>query len=185
MLRLAITFAVLCIVFAFATQGEIKTALGFVAPAATEAAAPAPAAPKGPQVLRPLAQAAVVGGFREAAIRADSHGQYSADFLINGVVVHGLVDTGATFVSLTPETIGRLGLAINRAGPQYRMRTANGETIAWPVKLATISLQGLYVQDVDAIVGEGAGLSDNLIGASFLKKLLSAEQRGGMLVLRQ
>ena len=111
------------------------------------AAEPAPAPPKGLQVLRPLADspAPVAGGYREASIAADHVGQFQADFLINGVSVHGMIDTGATFVSLTPSTAERLGLLVNRAGQHYQMHTANGLANAWPVTLNNISFQGLYV----------------------------------------
>jgi len=200
MLRFAVVFAVLCCGFAFITEDEVRLALHLMgvdgsAPAQKQAVAPVappqPVAtaqasqPQGLQVLRPLAQDAPSDiGFRQARIAADGGGQYSADFFINGVPVRGLIDTGATFMSLTPSTAQRLGVTPNRSGPHYQMRTANGLAYAWPVRLASVSFQGLYVKDVDAIVGEDE-VGGNLFGESFLKRLLSVQQESGTLVLKQ
>ena len=202
MLRFAFIFAGLCCGFAFVTEDEIRLALHFVGvdgpqqtaqpTAPLPARTPPPSAvaeaavPQGPQVLRPLAQNAGKSdvGYRQARIPADGAGQYSADFVVNGVNVHGLVDTGASFLSLTPSTAARLGVFPNRTGPHYQMRTANGLASAWPVKIATVSFQGLYVKDVDAIVGEDE-VGGNLIGESFLKRLQSVSQENGTLVLKQ
>jgi predicted aspartyl protease len=41
------------------------------------------------------------------------------------------------------------------------------------------------MDDVLAVVMPAGASSINLLGASFLKRLVSVEQRGGMLVLRQ
>lgn len=202
MLRFAFLFAAICCSFAFVTEDEIRLALHFIgvdgpqqmaqptppAPAQTPppAAVAEAAVPQGPQVLRPLAQNAGQSdvGYREARIAADGGGQYSAIFLVNGVDVHGLVDTGASFLSLTPSTARRLGVFPNRSGPHYQMRTANGFAIAWPVKIASVSFQGLFVTDVDAIVGEDE-VGGDLIGESFLKRLQSVRQENGTLVLQQ
>jgi aspartyl protease family protein len=205
MFRVALTFAALCCGLACVNENDIHSVLrlfGVAGPTAqSQVQAPAPrtiqvavadpapqSAPAagGLQVLRPLADNRMpeVSGYREASIEADRAGQYQADFLINGVDVHGLIDTGATFVSLTPSTADRLGLSVNRSGPHYQMRTANGLANAWPVTLNTISFQGLYVQDVQAIVGEDE-VGGNLFGESFLKRLQSVQQQGGNLVLKQ
>ena len=123
-------------------------------------------------------------GYRQASIPADAGGQYVADFLVNGQDVLGMVDTGATFVALSASTAARLGVFVDRVGPHYRVQTANGVADAWPAKISSISLGGLYVTGVDALVMDG-DMPAMLIGASFLKRLISVEQTGGMLVLRQ
>ena len=198
MLRFAVVFAALCCGFAFITQDELRFALHLMGAdgqaTQTQATAPiappqgvvmAQASPQGLQVLRPLGQDTPSDiGFRQARIAADGGGQYSAEFFINGVAVRGLIDTGATFMSLTPSTAQRLGVVPNRSGQRYQMRTANGFAYAWPVKLASVSFQGLYVKDVDAIVGEDE-VGGNLFGESFLKRLQSVQQESGMLVLKQ
>ena len=65
------------------------------------------------------------------------------------------------------------------------MNTANGDSFVSPVVLKQVSLGSIYMNDVQAVVmPPGAGTA-NLLGASFLKRLASVEQRDGVLVLKQ
>ncbi len=51
--------------------------------------------------------------------------------------------------------------------------------------LSRLSFAGLYMNDVEApILTPGAG-EVNLLGKSFLQRLVSIEQRDGVLILRQ
>ena len=123
-------------------------------------------------------------GYREASLRADPRGQYSADALVNGSPVRMLVDTGATAVVISTSTAARVG-AVARSGPKWRVKTANGEAIASPVILNSVSFGGLYLNDVQALILPPEAGEVNLLGASFLKRLVSVEQRDGILILRQ
>ena len=143
------------------------------APAAVAAAPPAPAA------AEPEAS-----GYREAALQADGRGQYAAGVLVNGVPVQMLVDTGASEVVVSASTAARLGLVPSR-GSKRVMQTANGRSTASMTILRTVSLDGLYMNDVEALILAPEAGDVNLLGASFLKRLSSVEQRDGMLVLRQ
>lgn len=143
------------------------------------AAQPAPA-PR-PQVT----QAAATDGFREKTIPADRGGQYSVDALIDGVNVHMLVDTGATMVTISASLADRIGLTPTPGAPKWTMRTANGESTATPVKLKNVSLGSIFMNDVDALIVDRSAGDVNLLGASFLKRLASVEQRNGSLILRQ
>ena len=133
--------------------------------------------PTAPVVRKP-------NGFRQASLEADARGQYAADALVDGLPVRMMIDTGASVVALSASTAARLGL-ISNAGPKWTVRTANGETQASPVMLDSVSLGGLYLRDVQALIlAPGAG-EVNLLGASFLKRLVSVEQRDGIMILRQ
>ena len=95
-----------------------------------------------------------------------------------------LVDTGASLVSISPETASRLGLAETANSPQYRVETANGQVTSYGVKLPSLDLGSIYVKDVDAVVNPN--MRDiNLLGANFLQRLAGVEQRDGRLILRQ
>jgi aspartyl protease family protein len=95
-----------------------------------------------------------------------------------------LIDTGASHVCISASTARRLGLSPS-GGPKRVMQTANGQSTALPTVLRSVSLGGLYVNDVEALIlTPGAG-EVNLLGESFLKRLASVEQRNGTLVLRQ
>ena len=124
-------------------------------------------------------------GFREAVLRSNSRGMYHVDVLINGQMVPMVVDTGASFVSLSWRTAERLGIYADPSGPRYRMTTANGQIIASAATVPEISFQGIYMKDVDAIISPPEVETPDLLGTSFIKRLASVEQRDGLLILRQ
>ena len=143
----------------------------------------APAAPA-PQVDGQAA-ASSDSGFREASISADGGGQFHASAFIEGQPVEMMVDTGATVVAISAETAARLGVFVDPEAPKWRMRTANGVTLASPILLARISLGSIEMTDVQAVVMPSGAMTVDLLGASFLKRLASVEQRDGVLVLKQ
>jgi aspartyl protease family protein len=147
------------------------------------AAAPAPAAvvPDGPSREQAEPQAS---GYREASLPADGRGQYVAGVLVNGVPVRMLVDTGASDVFVSAATAARLGL-VPSGGRKRVIQTANGESTASPTILGSLSLDGLYMNGVEALILTPEAGEINLLGESFLKRLASVEQRQGMLILRQ
>jgi len=169
MLKNALIFATAALVIAFCAPS-------FLPQGAVRVAAPAPAAPP----ARPAN-----AGDREASIPADAVGQFHANASIDGQEVDVLVDTGATMVALTAETATRLGVFADPAAAKLRTHTANGDALVTPVILREVSLGSIDMSDVEAVVmAPGAGAA-NLLGASFLKRLASVEQRDGVLVLRQ
>ena len=181
MLRNALIFAIVALTIAFAVPSWLVApdggaARGGAAPALVAEASTAPAA---------IAAADPAPGYREASVAADAHGQYRATMLIEGQAVEALIDTGATVVALTPETAARLGVTPDPSQPRWRMNTANGIALASPVTLRSVSLGAIYMGDVQAVVMPPGASTTNLLGASFLKRLVSVEQRDGMLVLRQ
>jgi len=151
---------------------------------AAVSAAPAPAVEAAAETPSPAPSEPQSSGYREAMLTADQRGQYAAGVLINGVPVQMLVDTGASQVCVSASTAARLGLSAS-GGPRYSIKTANGVSTASPTILRSVSLDGLYMNDVEALILTPEAGEVNLLGASFLKRLVSVEQRGGMLVLRQ
>ena len=96
-----------------------------------------------------------------------------------------MVDTGASFVSLSWQTATRLGLSPDSPGRRYKMTTANGEIIASGATVPDVSFQGIYMKDVEAIIAPPDVVTPDLLGTSFIKRLVSVEQRDGMLILHQ
>jgi aspartyl protease family protein len=123
-------------------------------------------------------------GYREALLAADQRGQYAAEVLVNGSPVRMLIDTGATQVCVSASTARRLALS-SSGGRSLRIQTANGQSIASPTILRSLSLEGLYMNDVEALILAPEAGEVNLLGESFLKRLVSVEQHNGALVLRQ
>ena len=123
-------------------------------------------------------------GYREALLKADERGQYGGEALVNGLPVRMLVDTGASDVFVSASTAARLGL-VPSGGQRRTIQTANGQSTATPAVLRDLSFGGLYMTDVEALVLAPEAGEINLLGESFLKRLVSVEQRAGVLILRQ
>jgi aspartyl protease family protein len=122
--------------------------------------------------------------FNEKSIPADAGGQYSVDVLVDGQPVRMMVDTGATMVVISADLADRLGLNPD-GGPKWKVQTANGESLATPTVLPSLDLGTIYMKDVPALIADRSAGQVSLLGASFLKRLSSVEQRNGVLILRQ
>ncbi len=172
------------VLFAIGALAVATLAASYLPGPAGPPAAPALAAARPADEPAPRVADGEPSGFRETSLQADSRGQYAADVLVNGLPVRMIVDTGASVVAISASTAARLGLAPG-PGPKWRIKTANGESTASPVTLGTVSFGGLYMKDVQALIlAPGAG-ETNLLGSSFLKRLVSVEQRDGIMIMRQ
>ena len=175
-----IFFATVCVALALVGSSFLLNRLPEPAPASAAGATGALAA-EAPSPTPPQRQSS---GYREALLEADQRGQYAAEVSINGVPVRMLVDTGATQVCVSASTARRLGLSPS-GGRKLLIQTANGQSTASPTTLRSLSLDGLYMNDVEALILAPEAGEVNLLGESFLKRLVSVEQRNGTLVLRQ
>jgi aspartyl protease family protein len=118
-----------------------------------------------------------------AAVAKAGDGHYWADADVDGRAVRFLVDTGASAVALTPHDAQRLGIDTSRLVYNYNVTTANGQTRAAAVKLASISIAGARVSNVEALVIED-GLETSLLGMTYLGRLSRFEATPTTLILR-
>ena len=186
MLKTAVLFAALSLGLAFLAPS--------VLPLIQEAEAP-PAAKKtlaSPQrqtlaFAPPVAAAATPPqtSEHEIALPANAMGHYTADVMLNGQSVPMLIDTGATYVSLSAATAERIGLVPPPGARRMRMQTANGVAFATQVSLDSVELGPIFVPGVQAIVMDRSAGDVNLLGMSMLGRLSGVEQRSGYLHLRQ
>jgi aspartyl protease family protein len=117
----------------------------------------------------------------QAVLKADARGHFYANGLIDGNSVRFLVDTGATTVALSTTEARRLGIDY-RAGTRSTGRTANGMVVSYGVKLDTVQVGDITLQNVDAHILDGMGPSDVLLGMSFLNRM-QMQRDGDTLVL--
>jgi len=103
-------------------------------------------------------------------LTADLQGHFRTDGQVNGRTVAFTVDTGATVIALPSGDATRIGIDYQR-GQKVAMRTANGTTGAYLVKLDTVSVGNVTLHGVDAVVVEGNGLPFPLLGMSFLNRM--------------
>ncbi len=94
-----------------------------------------------------------------------------------------LVDTGASAIALTPDDARKLGFDMAALNYGYRVVTAGGSARAAAVKLASVTVAGARVDDVDALVIE-KGLDASLLGMSYLGRLASFQATRETLVLQ-
>ena len=117
-------------------------------------------------------------------IRIVKHrGGYFVDGLINGQPVNFLVDTGATRLAMSEVQAGRLGIRHRVDGRRIAVGTASGDAVGHLVTLRSLSLSGVRLTDVEAIVIEGDSPRSVLLGMNVLSRF-EIDQRENLLVLR-
>jgi aspartyl protease family protein len=119
----------------------------------------------------------------ETIYRRADDGHFYVDADVNGARIRFLVDTGATFVALSPDDARSVGLRIFESDYTARTTTANGVTRVAPVVLRQVELDQLQLLDVRAVVLEKP-MPVSLLGMSFLSRLQGYETRADELVLR-
>ncbi|MEN9895082.1 MAG: hypothetical protein RIR97_934, partial [Pseudomonadota bacterium] len=117
------------------------------------------------------------------SIPADSVGQFSSAFKLNGQTVIGMVDTGATYVAINESIARQIGIPGHRLHYDYDVNTANGKIKAAHIMLDRVEIGTLKVRNVEAFVLKDKSLDSMLIGMSFLQKLKSFTVKDGTLVL--
>jgi aspartyl protease family protein len=137
-----------------------------------------------PDLRAPSAATATLGGAEGGAaqLTKDSDGHFWAQGNVDGKAVRFLVDTGATAVSLSMADAQRLGIDTTRLTYDYNVITADGRTRAAAVKLASVSIAGARIRNVDALVIE-KGLENSLLGMSYLGRLSRFEATQTSLIL--
>jgi len=116
-----------------------------------------------------------------AEVATNARGDLVTDGEVNGMSVRFVVDTGATLVTLPPREASRLGLDYLN-GQKSTMQTANGEVIAYRLKLDTVRVGEMALHDVDAVVTETNSLPVALLGMSFLNRV-SMKREGAVMTL--
>jgi len=103
-----------------------------------------------------------------ASLTSDSRGHFMADGQVNGQAMRFIVDTGATMVSLSSADARRLGINY-LAGQPTQLSTANGVAQAWRVRLDSVRVANITINNVDAVVIDNATMPA-LLGMSFLNR---------------
>lgn len=98
----------------------------------------------------------------------DFQGMYYIDGRINGRRMRFLVDTGATYVTMSGVQATSIGIDY-RKGIKGFAHTAAATVPVWKIKLDSVVIGGIKVPNVDATVIEGSRPQVALLGNSFLK----------------
>jgi aspartyl protease family protein len=124
-------------------------------------------------------------GERSAKFRRRPDGTYVVPAEANGVDIKMLVDTGASWVVLTAEDGRRLGFDLDDLRYTVPVQTANGTIYAASVRLPTLTVGKISINDVDALVAKRGPLRENLLGLSVLNRLSGFDFSNGYLTLRK
>ena len=134
------------------------------------------AGPAEPRVAEPRADP-----FNTLVYPTNPSGHVVIDAVVNGASMRMLVDTGASFVTLTPADARAAGIAPGDLVFDQRAATANGVVRMAMVTLREVRLGQLSLDDVRAAVIEHLNVS--LLGMSFLDRLQSYQMRDGKLTI--
>ena len=130
----------------------------------------------------------IAGNFKKPTltrmkIYPDSHGMFYVRGKINGLVTRFLVDTGATFVTMSGRHANRLKIDY-RQGSYGSAQTAAAIVPVWRIKLDSVSIGGIELRNVEASVISGDQPFDVLLGNSFLRRT-NIQQAGSALEIEK
>jgi aspartyl protease family protein len=115
-------------------------------------------------------------------LTADTRGHFMTVGAINGKAARLMIDTGATSMWLSGSLAQQMGISYLNA-PTTNVSTAGGTRVAHRVMLDSVRVGGLTLNQVEALIGDGAGTGELvLVGMSFLDRL-SMEREGNTLKL--
>lgn len=95
----------------------------------------------------------------------DDH--FYTEATINGKNIHFLVDTGASFVTLSARVAQQLGIDYTK-GTSSTSSTANGLITTYRITLHSINIQNVTLYNIEASVIPGL-MMEGLLGQSFLR----------------
>lgn len=120
----------------------------------------------------------------EVRIERNEQHQYLTTAEINGRLTTVMVDTGASSVALSGTQAALLGINYHRFGTPTRVATASGITNGYSIQLDNVSVGGIAVPYVPAMVIEGDFPVVTLLGMTYLQRVGMREENGA-LFLRQ
>ncbi len=131
---------------------------------------------EGKQQTLKMGQAASVAGVSASvnnspvSLYADKHGQFYGNLSINGASLKYVVDTGATTVALNSGD-AKFAKIDYEKGERITMSTANGDVNAYLVRINTLKIGLIILNNVEATVNEGGSPSVVLLGMTALNHL--------------
>ncbi len=135
-----------------------------------------------------LNQSIQQGGYKKPehsklTVYANNQGMFKLGGKINGHPVQFLVDTGATDVAISSIEADALRLSY-RSARKGIVQTASEQVPVWHIKLDNITVGGISVSNVDAVVLKGSSPDPILLGMSFLRNL-RLKRNGAEMILEQ
>ena len=118
------------------------------------------------------------------AFSAEADGHYHVYGAVDGTSIRFLVDSGASDIVLSPADARMLGLQPEHLDYTMSAQTANGVVRGAPIRIKTLKVGPIVMQDISATVNE-AEMSVSLLGMEFLRRLKSWGVQNGRLTFQQ
>jgi aspartyl protease family protein len=132
-----------------------------------------------------MSSAPIRTGFKSSGAQAhlmSNGGTYSVSGSINGRMTSFLVDTGASYVTMSAYRAQSLGLDFTNAR-KVMVNTANGKTTAHVFRVKSVMIGGIELKNIEAAVIHNMPDDKVLLGMSYLSKV-EMEQKNGLMVLK-
>ena len=110
-------------------------------------------------------------------------GHFAVRAEVEDIPLTMMVDTGASFVTLTIDDAARIGVDVTALRFSVPIRTANGMIQAAPATIGKLAVGSIERTDVPALVSPPDSLDQSLLGMSFLDTLNGYAISGDRLVL--
>jgi aspartyl protease family protein len=123
-----------------------------------------------------------VSGGHQAQLISNG-GLYSVTGVVNGQLADFVVDTGASYVTMSPQQASQLHLDYSNA-KKVMMNTANGKATAHVFTIKSLRIGGIEIHDVEGAVMSDLSSSKILLGMSFLNQV-DMQHGPGLMVLKQ
>lgn len=118
------------------------------------------------------------------AVERSLDGHFGIIATVDGKPMMLMVDTGASFVTLTTDDAARIGVTLSHLDFSVPIRTANGPIKAAAVTIDRIAIGSIIRTDVPALVAPAASLDQSLLGMSYLNTLKSYAISGDRMILK-
>lgn len=120
----------------------------------------------------------------EIALRKSSNGHFLTEANVNGTRTRFMIDTGATTIALTWEDAIAAGFDPTKLQFTMPIMTANGSSMAAPIRLDRVEVGPIVRTDLRATVAAEGKLEQSLLGMNFISSLSSFEMRRNEVIFR-
>ena len=131
---------------------------------------------------RPVVLAA--GQNPEISLRKSANGHFLTEAMVNGTSTRFMIDTGATTIALTWQDAIDAGIDPKQLRFTQPIMTANGTSMAAPVRLNQVAVGPIIRTDLRATVAAEGKLEQSLLGMNFISSLSSFEMRRNEVIFR-
>ncbi|MDR3220834.1 MAG: TIGR02281 family clan AA aspartic protease [Candidatus Accumulibacter sp.] len=130
-----------------------------------------------------VAEQASASGPAKVVLTADSRGHFNTTGYINGASVRFLVDTGASLIAIGASDARRIGLDPGK-GVRGVVNTANGQVVVSKVKLNSVRVGDIVMNNVDASI-HSQDMPITLLGMSFLNRMEMQRSGDSMTLIKR